>query len=103
MPRGQVAPPAVARDPDAVCAIGRQLRRVRYARGKSLRVVAGLAGMSTNTLWRLERGERALDRLTEIVALAQALEIAPAVLLKPLWIELAGDHLERIGPAPAQR
>jgi hypothetical protein len=41
--------------------IGRRLRQIRRARGKSLRVVAGLAGMSKSHLDRIERGERALD------------------------------------------
>jgi transcriptional regulator with XRE-family HTH domain len=49
--------------------IGARLRQIRRARDKSLRVIAGLAGMSTTHLWRIERGERALD-LSEIAALA---------------------------------
>ncbi|MGH3548458.1 MAG: helix-turn-helix domain-containing protein, partial [Pseudonocardiaceae bacterium] len=52
------------------------------SRGKSLRVVAGLAGMSTTQLWRIEHGERALDSLSEIVALAEALQIAPSELMR---------------------
>lgn len=60
--------------------IGRRLREVRYWRGKSLRVVAGLAGISESYLSRLESGERALDRRSLIVALASALEIAPSDL-----------------------
>jgi len=58
--------------------IGRRLYQIRSSRGKSLRVVAGLAGMSTTQLWRIEHGERALDSLSEIVALAEALQIAPS-------------------------
>ncbi len=54
--------------------IGWRLHQIR----KSLRVVAGLAGMSTTQLWRIEHGERALDSLSEIVALANALQIAPS-------------------------
>jgi transcriptional regulator with XRE-family HTH domain len=60
--------------------IGRRLREVRHWRGKSLRVVAGLAGISESYLSRLESGERALDRRSLIVALANALEIAPQEL-----------------------
>jgi transcriptional regulator with XRE-family HTH domain len=60
--------------------IGARLRQIRRARGKSLRVIAGLAGMSKSHLDRLERGERALDRRSEIVALANALQIAPSEL-----------------------
>ncbi|MGH3798561.1 MAG: helix-turn-helix domain-containing protein, partial [Pseudonocardiaceae bacterium] len=62
-------------------AIGWRLRRIREARGKSLRVIAGLAGMSTSTLHRIEHGKRAVT-LSEIVALANALEIAPSELTK---------------------
>lgn len=57
--------------------VGRKLRQIRHARGKSLAVVAGLAGISTSYLSRLESGKRALDRRSLIVALAEALEVAP--------------------------
>ncbi|GLZ39850.1 helix-turn-helix transcriptional regulator [Actinokineospora sp. NBRC 105648] len=57
--------------------IGRRLRQIRNARGKSLAVVAGLAGISPSYLSRLESGHRALDRRSLIVALARALEVAP--------------------------
>ncbi|HET9258172.1 MAG TPA: helix-turn-helix transcriptional regulator [Pseudonocardiaceae bacterium] len=62
--------------------IGRRLRRIRKARDKSLTVIAGLSGMSIATLSRIENGLRALDRHSEIVALAAALEIAPSELMK---------------------
>ncbi|MBV9161607.1 MAG: helix-turn-helix transcriptional regulator [Pseudonocardiales bacterium] len=62
--------------------IGRRLYQIRSSRGKSLRVVAGLAGMSTTQLWRIEHGERALDSLSEIVALADALQIAPSEVMR---------------------
>ena len=68
-------------DADEARTIGRRVRQVRDARRKSLRVVAGLAGMSTTHLWRIEHGERALD-LSELVALAGALEIAPSELIR---------------------
>ena len=42
--------------------IGRRLRRTRRARGKSLRVVAGLAGISASYLCRLELSTFALCR-----------------------------------------
>jgi transcriptional regulator with XRE-family HTH domain len=62
--------------------IGRRLRQIRHARGKSLAVVAGLAGISESYLSRLEHGQRALDRRSLIVALANALEISPSELTK---------------------
>lgn len=58
--------------------IGGKLRQIRHARGKSLEVVAGLAGISASYLSRLESGDRALDRRSLIVALARALEVAPS-------------------------
>jgi len=69
-------------DADEARTIGRRLRLIRKARDKSLRVVAGLAGMSKSQLDRIERGEVALDRLSEIVALAGALQIAPGDLMR---------------------
>jgi DNA-binding XRE family transcriptional regulator len=61
--------------------IGARLRQVRASRGKSLRVVAGLAGMSKSNLSQIERGERA-PSLRQIVALANALQIAPSELTR---------------------
>ncbi|MBV9730051.1 MAG: helix-turn-helix transcriptional regulator [Pseudonocardiales bacterium] len=57
------------------------MHRIRTARGKSLRVIAGLAGMSKSTLHQIEHGQRAVT-LTEIIALANALEIAPSELTR---------------------
>jgi transcriptional regulator with XRE-family HTH domain len=65
--------------------IGRKLRQIRQARGKSLAVIAGRAGISTGYLSRLESGERALDRRSLIVALADALEVAPSELTAGLF------------------
>ena len=61
--------------------IGRRVRQIRDARGKSLRVIAELAGMSHPHLWRIEHGERALN-LSEIAALAKALDIGPSDLVR---------------------
>ena len=58
--------------------IGAQLRRIRKSRRKSLVVVTGLAGMSKSQLSRIERGEIALDRRSEIVALANVLGTSPS-------------------------
>lgn len=62
--------------------IGQRLRRIRKGRRKSLVVVAGLAGMSKSQLDRIERGEIALDRISQIVALANALQISPGDLMR---------------------
>lgn len=63
---------------DATSEIGRRLRQIRHARRKSPAVIAGRAGISVSYLSRLESGERALDRRSLIVALANALEVAPS-------------------------
>src|ERR1700712_2612267 len=54
-------------DVDDVRTIGARLRQIRNARKKSLRVIAGLAGVSASHLSRIERGERALDSRSETV------------------------------------
>jgi transcriptional regulator with XRE-family HTH domain len=69
-------------DAEEACTIGRRVRRIREARGKSQAVIAGLAGTSTATLSRIENGKLALDNLTMIVALANALQVAPSELTK---------------------
>lgn len=73
--------------------IGARLRQIRYRPDKSLRVVAGLAGMSkSHLLSELERGESALDRRSEIVALANALQAAPSELTgMPVPLPTNGD------------
>ncbi len=60
--------------------IGRRLRSIRHGRRKSLRVIADLAGISAGHLSRIENGERALDRRSLTVALADALQVAPQEL-----------------------
>lgn len=60
--------------------IGRRLRQIRQSRRKSLRVVAELAGISAGHLSRIENGQRALDRRSLIVALADALQVSPTEL-----------------------
>ncbi|MGH4014487.1 MAG: helix-turn-helix domain-containing protein [Pseudonocardiaceae bacterium] len=80
-------------DDDEARAIGWQIQRIRDARGKSLRVIAGLAGMSASTLHRIEHGERAVT-LSEIVRLAGALEVAPSELTKQPVPAPANGHTD---------
>lgn len=71
---------------------GARVRQIRKARRKSLRVVAGLAGISAGHLSRIENGERALDRRSLIVGLANALEIAPSeITALPVPAPVDGD------------
>ncbi|WP_104477774.1 helix-turn-helix transcriptional regulator [Actinokineospora auranticolor] len=74
--------------------IGRRLRQIRNARGKSLAVVAGLAGISPSYLSRLESGQRALDRRSLIVALAQALDVAPNEITSASLLATPGEPEE---------
>ncbi|MGH3903862.1 MAG: helix-turn-helix domain-containing protein, partial [Pseudonocardiaceae bacterium] len=69
------------------------LQRIRVSRNKSLRVIAGLAGMSRSTLHRIEHGQRELT-LSEIVALADALRIAPATLITSPIFEPGNGHTD---------
>lgn len=67
-------------DADEARTIGRRLRQIRHVRQMSLEAVAGLAGISPGHLSRIERGERALDRHSLIVALAEVLHISASEL-----------------------
>lgn len=73
--------------------IGRRLRQIRKSRDKPLVVIAGLAGISKSHLSRIELGERALDSRSELVALANALQIAPSELTTlPVPAPANGDN-----------
>jgi transcriptional regulator with XRE-family HTH domain len=82
-----------AMDAEEARTIGWRLRRIRETRDRSLRVIAGLAGMSSSTLHRIEHGQRAVTR-SEIVALANALEIAPSELTKLPVPAPANEHTD---------
>ncbi len=62
--------------------IGRQLSRIRAERGKTQDVIAGLAGITPGYLSMLENGQRALNTMRTVKALANALQIAPSELMK---------------------
>ena len=61
------------------CTTGQRIRRVRRARSRSLQATAELAGISRVHLNRIERAETS-PNLSEIVALAGVLQIAPSEL-----------------------
>ena len=71
----------VKMDAEHARTLGARLHRLRTDRGKSLQVIAGLAGMGKSTLHRIEHGQHAVT-LSEIIALATALEVAPSELTK---------------------
>ncbi len=68
-------------DAEEARTIGWALWHVRDDRGKSLKVIAELAGMSKSHLSRIERGERS-PTLNEVVALADALQISVSELTR---------------------
>jgi transcriptional regulator with XRE-family HTH domain len=80
-------------DAEQARTIGWRLHRIRTARGKSLRVIAGLAGMSSSTLHRIEHGQRGVT-LSEIIRLANALEIAPSELTRLTVPAPANGHTD---------
>jgi DNA-binding Xre family transcriptional regulator len=94
-PRPRLTPvnKSAAVDADETRMVGLRIRRIRHARDKSLRVIAGLAGISRSTLHRIEHGQRELT-LSEIVALAGALEIAPAKLIRLPTLAPANGHTD---------
>ena len=65
--------------------IGRQLRQIRYARGKSLRMVAGLAGISKSQLSEIERRERAPLTLMQPWSMPVSWRDAPGRALPMGW------------------
>ncbi|MGH3549341.1 MAG: helix-turn-helix domain-containing protein [Pseudonocardiaceae bacterium] len=83
-------------DAEEARTIGARLRRIRKSRRKSLVVTAGLAGMSKSQLDRIERGVVALDRLSDIVALADALQIAPSELMRLPMPAPANGHTDAV-------
>jgi DNA-binding Xre family transcriptional regulator len=106
MPRRRLnlMPHAAAMDADDTHTIGRRIRGIRKARDKSLRVIVGLAGMSRTTLNRIEHGQRDVT-LSEIVALANALEITPSrLIILPIPAPTSGptDAATRVVP-PSSR
>ncbi|MGH3683987.1 MAG: helix-turn-helix domain-containing protein [Pseudonocardiaceae bacterium] len=84
---------ATAMDADDTHTIGQRIRWIRNARSKSLRVIAGLAGMSKSTLHSIEHGQRDVT-LSEIVALANALDTAPTKLIRLPILAPANGHTD---------
>jgi transcriptional regulator with XRE-family HTH domain len=62
-------------------AVGERIAFYRRRKGITQEVLAGLLGRSVEWLAQFERGARELDRLSTIVAVADALGIEPAKLL----------------------
>ena len=65
---------------DVALSTGSRIREVRVLRGKSLRVIAALAGISAGYLSKVERDLKVLDSRRTLYALADALQVAPSEL-----------------------
>lgn len=63
--------------------LGKQVRKLRLARGLSQEKLAELADLHRNYVGGVERGERNIA-IINIVALAHALRVKPAKLLETL-------------------
>src|SRR5918911_1670403 len=61
--------------------IGRRLRAIRIARGKSLTIVAGRAGISKSCLSDIETGRYSLDSMRRLISLANALQVSPSEII----------------------
>lgn len=61
--------------------LGRRVAHLRRGRRISQPVLAGLIGKSLSWLEKVERGQRALDRLSTIYDIATALGVDPQLLL----------------------
>ena len=82
--------------------IGRRVRLIRRARGMSQVTLAGLVGRSEAWIQQVEAGKLPLDRVSVILRLAEALNVAPAVLLGQPFILRNGNAREVPG-VPAIR
>jgi transcriptional regulator with XRE-family HTH domain len=77
-------------------AIGLRLRHVRKSRRMTLRVLAGLTGVSIAHLSHIENGLTALDSLKLLAALADTLRIAPSELVSPPIPRPANGHTDTL-------
>jgi transcriptional regulator with XRE-family HTH domain len=70
--------PRVKVDPELL-PLGQEVRRLRKERGLSQEALADLAGLHTNYVGGIERGERNVG-IKALFALARGLDVLPAVL-----------------------
>ncbi|MEU6712359.1 helix-turn-helix transcriptional regulator [Nonomuraea sp. NPDC046802] len=71
----------MSRPDDGAKRIGENVRAARRARGTSLETLAGLVGRSKGWLSKVENGKIPLEKRSDIVALADALEVSATELV----------------------
>lgn len=78
--------------------IGRRVANLRARRGMSQQLMADLLGKSKSWLDKIERGERRLDRLSVIYAIANLLQIDVRLLLfeHPEPVSAAASHTRAV-------
>lgn len=74
--------------------IGAQIRHIRLRRGKTQQLIADMAGMSQSHLQRIETGESPIDRISHVLALAEALQVAPSDLMRLPMPPPANGHTD---------
>ncbi len=94
--RAPKAAPGAERPPNAALDLGRTARRLRESQNLTLADVAGLAGISSAMLSRLETG-RVSPSLETIVALSRALGVTASALMQRIGDDDGGAQLIRAG------
>ncbi|MGH8904046.1 MAG: helix-turn-helix domain-containing protein [Egibacteraceae bacterium] len=61
--------------------LGERIAYWRRRRGLTQQVLAGRAGCSTSWVSKLERGERAVERIADLLAFARVSKVEPGVLI----------------------
>ena len=90
------AAPGTERPPNPALDLGRTARRLREGQNLTLADVAGLAGISSAMLSRLETG-RVSPSLETIVALSRALGVTASALMQRIGDDDGGAQLIRAG------
>ncbi|MFT7836099.1 helix-turn-helix transcriptional regulator [Saccharothrix sp. BKS2] len=86
--------------PDTEATVGERIAYYRKRQGMTQEVLCGLAGgRTTEWLRQIENGKREVDRLSTIVAVAEALRIPPSALL-PGPFRATAKRKDSLGTAP---
>src|SRR5918998_1092678 len=89
---------------DEHLSVGERIAYWRRRRGLTQEVLAGLVGRSTVWLSRIERGERVLDKIADLLTLARVLKVEPADLIGKFSLPPnGGDPLDPPRGIPAIR